>query len=155
MILLISEALILILVVDGIFTFASWQERLEHEAEAADLLEDMEFASYNALFDLCWHLKSNMAGRTLEEARDEALNLTTQWCETLSGWKSAILPDTRMVARVDPIQVEAFSGQSLDSFQMKYIGEVERGWFISGTLVVEFWKEGLLLRATYEVRIAV
>ncbi|MDI9644392.1 MAG: hypothetical protein QFX35_04130 [Candidatus Verstraetearchaeota archaeon] len=155
MILLISEAIILLLVVNGILTIASLQGRLEEETEAVDLLKSLEFSSYNALFDLCWFLKSNTDG-TPELVDEEVLNLSCRWCETVCGWGCTTIQGVRMMARIDSISVEAYDGQSLDTYQMRYIGrDGNEQWFISGTLIVEFWKEGPLFSATYEIRIAV
>ncbi len=128
---------------------------LEREAEAIDLLKSFEFTSYNLLFDLCSYLKAHANFTSLEAANQGIPQLLEQWCSQINSDAKSREVNSPVV-RVESLLVEEYSGQQVDSHQMRFAGETgDVEWLVTGNLYVEFWGKGTLFRANYTIRLAI
>ncbi len=147
--------MVLLLVLISALNIEAQRMEIDKEARAFDLLKSFEFTSYNLLFDLCSYLKTHENFISLEEASQGIPQLIERWCSQInngSKTKEVYSP----TVRVESVLVEEYSGQPVDSYQMRFAGEKgDEAWLVSGKLYIEFWNKGILFRADFTIRLAV
>ncbi|MEN3035002.1 MAG: hypothetical protein ABC537_01745 [Candidatus Methanosuratincola sp.] len=136
-------------------TVNAQRKELKREAEATDLLKGFEFTSYNLLFDLCSYLKAHENFTSLEEANQGITHILDRWCSQInSNPKSGGV--CSLSVHIESVLVEEYSGQAVDSWQMRFAGKMEGNkWLVTGELHVEFWGGEMLFRANHRIRIAI
>lgn len=120
-----------------------------------DLLKSFEFTSYNLLFDLCSYLKAHANFTSLDEVSGGIPQLLEQWCSQINSYVKRGEVNSPVV-HFDSVRVEEYSGQQVDSHQMRFAGETgDEKWLVTGNIYVEFWGERILFRANHTIRLAI
>lgn len=120
-----------------------------------DLLKSFEFTSYNLLFDLCSYIKAHADFTSLDEVSGGIPQLLEQWCSQINSYAKRGEINSPVV-HFDSVRVEEYSGQQVDSHQMRFAGETgNEKWLVTGNIYVEFWGERILFRANHTIRLAI
>jgi hypothetical protein len=148
-----SEVAIFFLLIEGSFAIQSKGLSSIQEIKGSGEIKDLELLSYNLMLDLCSNMK-----RWVTNIKD-ASSIQSIYSE-FSKWEVDVTKyaqSERGVAlsmKLEALNIEPYSGQSLDSYQAAFIGKNgNEKWHVSGILKIELKESWITRNELYRISI--